>query len=148
MKDHAEQLAARLATVDLVTTNPEEIRLVASEFLKAQGLGLVQIYRVTPLAERLELTPIVDIASPNLPLQSSRAVADRLALQAASGNADAQVPEPLDDGGQLMRAAAPVRDARGVVVGVVVASDHLTGQLAQYSRRIIDAYQGTNNCAC
>ena len=46
-------------------------------------------------------------------------------------------------GGELVRAGAPVADAAaGAPIGVVIASDYLSGSLAQHSRRITDAYEG------
>ena len=40
-----------------------------------------------------------------------------------------------------MRGGAAVRDASGRVVGVVLASDHLSGESATHARQIIEAYQ-------
>lgn len=139
---HAGRLAAQLGPGAFTEGPVGPLRDQAAAFLRDQRLALVQIYRVTPGADRPVVEPLVDVAAPGLPRQPARAVADRLAAQAAAGNAETRVPEPLDDGGQLMRAAVPVRNAGGEVVGVVVASDYLTSELAQYSRRIIDAYEG------
>ena len=63
----------------------------------------------------------------------------------AAGSGEPHVPEPLGSGGgELMRAAGPVRAPDGTLVGVVVASDFLTGELAARSRRMTEAYEEYN----
>jgi two-component system nitrogen regulation sensor histidine kinase NtrY len=48
----------------------------------------------------------------------------------------------LEGGGELVRAGARVHDASGkVVIGVVIASDYLSGESATHARQIIAAYQ-------
>ncbi len=64
-----------------------------------------------------------------------RAPADHLATLVAGGGTDAFAPEPLDGGGELVRGGAAVRDAAGRVVGVVLASDYLSGEAAKHARR-------------
>ena len=59
----------------------------------------------------------------------------------AGGGTDAFAPEPLDGGGELVRGGAAVRDASGRVVGVVLASDYLSGEAAKHARAIIEAYE-------
>jgi two-component system nitrogen regulation sensor histidine kinase NtrY len=142
VRGHAEQLAEQLRGVDLTPQSVGVVRDRASGFLQDRRLGLVQVYRVRTDGERRVADPLVDVAPPALARPPSRAVADRLAAQALAGNANSPIPEPLDSGGQLMRAAALVRNADQQVIGVVIASDYLTGELAQHSRRIVDAYEG------
>jgi two-component system nitrogen regulation sensor histidine kinase NtrY len=70
-----------------------------------------------------------------------RASADLLAARVAAGSSDTQAHEPLDAGGELVRAGAIARDASGAPVGVVIASDFLPGDLARHARRIAEAYE-------
>ena len=63
----------------------------------------------------------------------------------AGGSSESRTVEPLSDGGDLVRAAAVVRAAPdGPPIGVVVASDQLTGELASHSHRIAEAYEAYN----
>ena len=60
----------------------------------------------------------------------------------ASGSPDRRVHEPLDGGGELVRAGAVLREpCTNRPVGVVIASDHLAGEFAEHSRRITEAYE-------
>ena len=117
------------------------IRGLVAPAVTGSRVGLVEVYRVVPGDERPDVEPVLDLASPAFPRRFSRAVADRLAAQAAASGG-ARVIEPLGDGGELVRAAVVVRDAGGRAVGVVVASDHLAGDLARNARRIVQAYEG------
>ena len=56
--------------------------------------------------------PYVDVASPDMPQGYTRAVADRMAARAASGQLEPPTPEQLSTGGELIRAAAVVRRGR------------------------------------
>jgi two-component system nitrogen regulation sensor histidine kinase NtrY len=67
---------------------------------------------------------------------------DYLAARIASGSSDVTAHDPLDGGGDLVRAGKLVVDGDGVPVGVVIASDVLSGTLADHSRRITHAYEG------
>ncbi|HEY8536885.1 MAG TPA: ATP-binding protein, partial [Vicinamibacterales bacterium] len=89
----------------------------------------------------IDVEPVLEVISPTLPSGASPATAERLAQQAVSGAAAPWVLEPLGSGGELIRAAAPVTDPSGRVTGAVVASDYLSGELAQRSRRLTAAYE-------
>ena len=109
----------------------------------AQGrVKMVEVYRIRPGAQGAEALPYVDVASPDMPQGYARAVADRMASRVASGQSEPPTPEPLPTGGELIRAAAVVhRPDSTEAIGVVVASDFLTGELASRARRITDAYE-------
>ena len=55
--------------------------------------------------------------------------AGRRAPPAATSRADAS--KPIAGGGELMHVATAVRNAGGQITGVVVASDYLSGELAE-----------------
>ena len=103
---------------------------------------MVEVYRVTAGTQPPEVAPYVDVAAPDMPRGFARAVADRMAAHAASGQFEPQTPEQLPTSGELIRAAAVVRRP-GVPspVAIVIASDLLTGELAARARRIQDAYE-------
>jgi len=67
------------------------------------------------------------------------------ALRLASGSAETGAVEPLGDGAEWLRAVAVIRRSPdGPVVGVVVASSALSGDLTQHARRIEGAYEAYN----
>ena len=75
---------------------------------------MVEVFRVAPGARRTgRVVPVLDVASPTLPPGASRASAERLAARVAAGAAETWVLEPLAGGGELIRAAAVVRNAAG-----------------------------------
>ncbi len=138
----AARLAKTLGQVDLTASDVRQARDVIAPEVTEQRAGLVEVYRVIRQPGALpQVVPVVDVASPSMPNAVSRAAADRIAARAAAGQPDTWARETLDGGGELIRAAAAVRQADGTVVGVVVASDHLTGDLAARSRRMTNAYE-------
>ncbi len=103
---------------------------------------MVEVYRVTPGTQPPDVTFYVDVPAPDIPRGYSRAIADRMAAQAASGQIAPSTPEQLPTTGELIRAAAVVRRAGSAApVAVVIASDFVTGELASRARRIQDAYE-------
>ena len=109
----------------------------------AQGrVKMVEVYRVQRGQPAEQVTRYVDVAATDMPQGYARAVADRMANHAAAGRSEPPTPEPLSAGGELIRAAAVVRRSGTTVpIGVVVATDFLTGELAARARRITNAYE-------
>jgi two-component system, NtrC family, nitrogen regulation sensor histidine kinase NtrY len=141
VNDHAVRIARLLSPADLTAPHPASIRDVISPEVTQGRVQMVEVYRVSRAAAAVPtVVPLVDVASTTLPPGYSRAAADRLASRAANGSVQPSAREPLGDGGELIRAAAPIV-AAGDVVGVVVTSDYLTGELAERSRRMTDAYE-------
>jgi two-component system nitrogen regulation sensor histidine kinase NtrY len=139
--DRAQRIARALAPLELTEGNVGAIQEAIRPEVSQHQVMMVEIYRVVSAAPRAEVQPLVDLASASLPAGYTRASADRLAERAVSGTAEPRVLEPLGSGGELIRATAPIRGAGGRVVGVVVASDYLTGELAARARRMTDAYE-------
>lgn len=140
--DQAQRIARLLGPVSLASTNVGAVQSRLSPELMLDRLKLIEVYRVgrTPEGART-VTPVVDLVSPRLPAGSSRASAERLAARVAEGASDAWLLEPIGAGGELIRGAAAIRDGSGRIVGVVVASDYLSGDLAERSRRMTAAYE-------
>jgi two-component system nitrogen regulation sensor histidine kinase NtrY len=110
--------------------------------VKQGRVKMVEVYRVTPGTQPLEVLAYVAVAAPDMPQGYTRAVADRMAAHAASGQVEPLTPEQLTPAGELLRAAAVVRRAGSTEpVAIVIASDSLTGELASRARRIQDAYE-------
>ena len=141
VSDHAARIAGALAAADLMADDVGQVRdLIAPEVTDGR-VGMVQVYRVSGGADggRPEVVPIVDVAASSLPQTHSPVSADRLAARVM---AEARTVEPLPGGGDLLRAASVVRrSTEGPIVGVAVASSHLTGEIAQHARRITKAYE-------
>jgi len=137
----AQRFARALGSVNLAAS-PSDVRdLVAPDVLQ-ERIDLVEVYRLTTADGRSQVTPVVDIASPSLPREYSRASADRLAERTAASAAEARIVEQLSTGGDLIRTAVPIRSStNGPVVGVVVASEYLTDQFATRARGMTEAYE-------
>ena len=142
--EHADRIAKLLATVDLRTADASQVRDLVAPEVRERRVGMIQVYRLMPQDEPRQVSPLVDVASPELPRLLSRGSADRLATRVAAGSVETRTIEPLGPEGELVRAAAIVRGAAGTVAGVVVASDHLASDVAQSSRRITEAYEAYN----
>src|SRR5512145_2354005 len=143
---HAARIARDIPVAAVVGGDADVVqRAIASEVRQGR-VGLVEVYRVHEgNGGRLEVTPVAAVQSPHLPPGYVRASADRLAAQIASGASDGDALEPMDEGGELVRAGAEVRvPGTARPVGVVIASDYLAGELAAHSRRIRDAYESYN----
>ncbi len=138
---HATRMAQAMPAGALQAGDVEAVRRAIAPEVTGGRVGLVEVYRLTPGAPP---APLVAVESPSLPRGHQRAQADRLAAKVAAGSSDTQSVEPLEAGSELVRAGALVRDATGQAVGVVIASDHLRGDLALHARRITEAYENYN----
>ena len=138
VEGHASRIARDLRAEPLERGDVDSVRRAIEQEVRPGRVGLVEVYRIRPGADPI---PVVAVESPSLPRGHVRASADRLAARIASGNADVQAHESLEGGGELVRAGALVRDAAGRAVGVVIASNHLDGDLSRHLRRITEAYE-------
>ncbi|HEX2456441.1 MAG TPA: ATP-binding protein [Vicinamibacterales bacterium] len=138
----AARIGRSIPTSVLASADAESVRrAIASEVTQGR-VSLVEVYRVqTDAASHLEAVPLVSVESPTLPRGHVRASADLLASRVLNGGSDPQSLEPLVGGSELVRAGTLVKDAGGRPVGVIIASDHLSGELASHSRRITEAYE-------
>ena len=140
--DQASRIARSLSRIDLSSADAVNVQNVVSPEVTGQRIGMVQVYRaVRQPNQPLDVISIVDVASPSMPQGWARAAADRLALRAASGEATPSVIEPMTAGGELKHVATAVRNQQGQVTGAVVASDYLSGDLAEKARRMSKAYE-------
>jgi two-component system nitrogen regulation sensor histidine kinase NtrY len=146
VKGHAERIARDIPAAAVVGADADVVQRAIGSEVRQGRVGLVEVYRIHEgNGGRLEVTPVAAVQSPHLPPGYVRAAADRLAARIASGAAEADTLEPMDTGGELVRAGAVVRlPGTARPVGVVIASDYLAGELATHSRRIRDAYESYN----
>jgi two-component system nitrogen regulation sensor histidine kinase NtrY len=138
----AQRFARALGSVNLAASPSDVGELVAPD-VRQERIDLVEVYRLTTGPDgRAQVTPVVDVASPSLPREYSRASADRLAERTAASAAESRIVEQLPTGGDLIRTAMPIRSSsNGPVVGVVVASEYLTDQFAARARGMAEAYE-------
>ena len=138
----AARLARSIAPADLNATDVRAVRTQLTRDVNDRRIEVVQVYRIDSVGPQLTVVPVVDVAAPTIPQDWPRASADLLASRVANGSD--QPPwtlESLSAGGDLLRAASVIRAANGEPAGVVVASDYLSGGLADRSRRMTRAYE-------
>ncbi len=142
------RIAAALPASAIAEGDAETVRRAIQPEVSDGRVALVEVYRAPrPSGGDQTLRPIATVSAPELPNGVSRGAADTLAARVLAGSSDPQTFEPLAGGSELVRAGAVVRDRDGAAVGVVVASDHLSGQLATHARRVTEAYEKYNEIA-
>jgi len=140
--DQASRLARSLSRIDLGTAEIATVQNVVTPEVAGQRISMVQVYRAVRVPNQpIEVVSLVDVASPSMPQGWARASADRLAARAAAGEAAPSIEEPMAEGGLLKHVATAVRNASGQITGVVVASDYLSGDLAERARQMSKAYE-------
>ena len=140
--NQAGRIAAALPPQAVATVDLSALKAAVSGPVKEGRIGMVEIYRLQiGSGQRPEVVPIFALESPSLPRGHVRASADRLAARVAAGSSDTKVHEPLESGGELVRAGAVTKDSTGAPIGVVIASDFLSGDVARHARRIAEAYE-------
>ena len=136
------QLAAGIPLQALVAADLDALKASVTSPVMNGRVGMVEIYRLQPAAEgKTEVVPVVALQSPSLPAGHLRASSDRLAAKIAAGSSETQAIEPIDSGGEFVRAGLLIRDGAGRPAGVLIASDHLSGDLARHARIIAEAYE-------
>jgi two-component system, NtrC family, nitrogen regulation sensor histidine kinase NtrY len=139
MADHAQRLAQSIPASAVAAGNIEAVRAAIAPDVIHGRLGLVEVYRV---ANSGAPTALVAVESPEVPRGHTKSVADRLAEKTASGSSETQALDSLDGGGELVRAGSVIREpSTNRVVGVVIASGFLSGDLAAHARKITEAYE-------
>jgi len=140
--DQASRIARSLSRIDLATVDATSVQNIVTPEITGQRIGMVQVYSAVRVPNQpLSVVSLVDVASPSMPQGWARGSADRLAARAASGESAPSIEEPIGQGGVLKHVATPVRNSAGQITGVVVASDYLTGELAERARRMSQAYE-------
>ena len=141
----AQRLAIALSGVDLAAQDLANVQVLVAPEVLQERVGLIEVYRVgaNTSGAAPDVIGLVNIASPLLPREYSRASGDRLAQRTAVAGTEAREVEPMGNGGELIRSAVPIRTGpNGSPRGVVIASEYLTGEIAARARRMTDAYEG------
>jgi two-component system nitrogen regulation sensor histidine kinase NtrY len=142
----ASRLAAAVPAPALLAGDLDALKASVSSAVTEGRVGMVEIYQIQRPAEGKadatpDVVPILALYSPSLPPGHLRASSDRLAAKIAAGSTDNQAHESLDGGGEFVRAGVIARDAAGRPVGVVIASDYLSGDVEKHAHRISEAYE-------
>jgi two-component system nitrogen regulation sensor histidine kinase NtrY len=135
VRDEAARLATALSTVDLAR-DVEGVRAVVAPDVTGRRVALVQVYRVVDRGAQ----PVLDVASPSFGAGPGRTGGDVLAARAIESGAFEFAPTPWE-GGELLQVAQAIRDPAGRLVGVVLAGDVLTGEMADKARRMTKAFE-------
>src|SRR5205823_5509041 len=123
----AARLAAGMSTEALLAGDTDALKASVSAPVTDGRVGMVEVYRVRVSEAGVDVTPVLALQTPSLPPGHLRASSDRLAAKIAAGSLDSRAHEPLERGGELVRAGVLVRDNGGRTIGVVIASDFLSG---------------------
>jgi two-component system nitrogen regulation sensor histidine kinase NtrY len=142
----AVRIAVAIPRGAVASGDAESVRRAIAAEVTQGRVALVEVYRVQrDAAARTNLKALVAVESPSLPHGQLTASADLLASRILAGNPSPRTFEPLAEGSELVRAGSIIRDSsNGPPVGVVIASDHLSGELATHARRITEAYEKYN----
>ncbi|HUF49157.1 MAG TPA: ATP-binding protein [Vicinamibacterales bacterium] len=104
--------------------------------------AVIEVYQpITAPGRPPDALLLLAVESPTLPRESVRASADRLAARALASGRVETVDEQLVSGGVLVRAAEPIRDADGDLVGAVVVSQHLGAETRSLALRATTQYE-------
>ncbi len=142
VSDTALRLSAALAPLGFPDADVTKVFDVIKPEVAPLRTSLVEVYRVVVgRGPRPEVSAVAEMRVPSFPTEYNRVSADRLAERVALDGAESHGFEPLGGGGELLRSAVPVRGRDGRLAGVVVASDYLTGEMAERSRRMTDAFE-------
>jgi two-component system nitrogen regulation sensor histidine kinase NtrY len=143
---HAARIARAVPGDAVAAGDVGRLRPLLALEVQQQRVGMVEIYRAVDTSAPAgrgsrDAEAVLAVESPSLPRGYVRAAADRLAARALSTGRSQTQHDPLERGGELVRAAALVRAADGRTAGVLIASDYLSGELAMHSRRITNAFE-------
>ena len=131
----ATWLASSLSPIDIETGNMAALQATARGELATMRDGLIELYQAvpTPAGERNAVF-LLALEAGTPPRDAVRASADRIAARVAASGGEDYTTDDVTSGGVLVRAAAPVRNAEGVVAGVVVISLHVPEEMNTLAR--------------
>ncbi len=137
-------LARTLPSAAIVSSDVATLSPLVEEEPRTMRDGMVELYRtVTDPGQATDLVLIVAVESSTL--DHVRASADLIAARAVASGREETTRDDLDRGGMLLRAASPILDADGAVIGAVVVSQHLSAEIrsqALLATAAYESYQG------
>ena len=141
VKLRATWLASKVSAVDVQSGNVASLTASARSELATMRDGLIDMYQTvpTPAGER-DAVFLLAVEAGAPPRDAVRASADRIASRVAASGREDFTSDEVGSGGALVRAAAPVRNSEGVVVGVVVVSLYISEEVQTQARIATDRY--------
>lgn len=135
VKLKAAWIASNLPATDVEIGNLVALQQSVRGELSTMRDGLIEMYQTvpTPAGERNAVF-LLALEAGTPPRDAVRASADRIAARVAASGAEDITQDEVGSGGVLVRAAAPVRNASGVVVGVVVVSLSVSEEMMTRAR--------------
>ena len=134
---HASSVAGAVPASVLRARDSATIRRLIEAELARGRVRRLEVYAVVPGDDPV---PLVAAQAPSASRIDVRASSDQFAADVLRG-ATTITHETLEPRGELLQAGALITDpATKQPVGIVIASDFLTGELATEARRIISAY--------
>src|SRR5688572_26152976 len=135
-------LASIVPAAEIENSNLPALHALARGELATMRDGLIEIYQTVPTAAGdRDAAFLLALEAGAPPRDAVRASADRVASRAAASGHEERAEDELSSGGKLVRAAAPIRNAAGIVAGVVVVSLHVPEELSQQTRLASDRYE-------
>ena len=139
MAEHAQRISGSIPAAAVAAGNIEAVRAAIAPEVTHGPVELLEVYRVGASGAP---SALVAVESPLVPRGHAKGVADRLAERVAAGSSETEALDQLDGGGELVRAGSIIREpSTNRVVGVVIASRVLSGDLATQARRLTEAYE-------
>ena len=139
----ADRLARVLSSQAIRGENAGALRAVLASDMMIAGGGASDLYRATPTPTpggAPDAVLVVGVESHTMPRTLNHAVVDRLAALAIAEGRLEKAEEPWNDG-IVLRAAAPIQNEAGVVVGAVVTSDPLSAAITAPLALATTAYE-------
>jgi two-component system nitrogen regulation sensor histidine kinase NtrY len=138
----ARRLAKTLPANEVAGADSTALTPEIKSGLSLMSEGMIELYRAVQGTDgQRDVEFLSAEQSSALPPDHVRALADRLALKAVVSGQDEQMQDDLDSGGMLVRTASPIFNEAQAVVGAVVVSEHIRGDVKVAALRATAAYQ-------
>ena len=140
----ANRLARELASINLNLAQHETIKSLIPSTQLQEGMT-IEVYRlVQKIAgepETASTLEIVEAINPLVGLENFRTSNNLLAEKVIAESSDSQIIQPVAEG-ELMQVAVPIQVSPDTpILGVVIASNYLTGHFAGRARHMTEAYE-------
>ena len=142
MKLRSRKLAQVVPPAAVVSGDEAVVTASVKDELLTLSATMIEVYRQpAPGAVPPDVMLVAALESTTLPPASVRASGDSLAAKAVESRSEQTISDVIPAGGVLLRAATPMLDADGRVVGAVVVSKYIDGALANAAERTASAYE-------
>ena len=138
----ADRLARTVPAAALTAGDESALNTALKDELSTMLDGTIELYRAVPgPAGATDAALVTASESPTLSGESVRASSDRLASRAITSAKTETADEPLENGGVLLRAVAPVYGPDHHPIGAVVVSRHLGPEFDREAKRASQSFE-------